>query len=204
MNVCVCVGLTYSTVSQKAVIFRQFQKIEFRMGSFGRNFFRQQYVECANRGLRWFAFGDFGFAHEHYSADHISSVRIFDSRGEGNAIFFERSEWQLQLFAALHHRHQVSGELHVLSFSLQYLKFFKNCLVKKLRQDFYDKNSGKNRAFGITSTSRLLATSSKCSWCSRVLSSLSSVIQNTRSLASNGSTRFANTTNLKKPETGLC
>lgn len=48
----------------------------------------------------------------------------------------------------------------------------------------------------FTSTSLLLATSVKCSCCSKVLSSLSSVMQNTLSLASNGSTRFANTTNL--------
>lgn len=47
-----------------------------------------------------------------------------------------------------------------------------------------------------TSTSRLLATSVKCSWCSRVLSSRSSVMQKTRSRASNGSVRLAKTTNL--------
>ena len=56
----------------------------------------------------------------------------------------------------------------------------------------------KNNDDKLTSTSLLLATSVKFSWCSKVLSSLSSVIQNTLSLASIVSTLLANTTNLFK------
>ena len=48
-----------------------------------------------------------------------------------------------------------------------------------------------------TSTSLDFATSEKCSWCSKVLSSLSSVMQKTRSRASKVSCRLAKTTNLK-------
>lgn len=55
----------------------------------------------------------------------------------------------------------------------------------------------KKKMIRSTSTSLLLATSVKCSWCSSVLSSRSSVMQNTLNLASSGSTLFAKTTNLE-------
>lgn len=53
-----------------------------------------------------------------------------------------------------------------------------------------------HQGYILTSTSLLLATSEKFSCCSRVLSTLSSVIQKHRNLASMGSCDLAKTTNL--------
>lgn len=113
--------LTQTSVPQKTVILRQLHQIQLRISTW-RYFVWQKYVQGANRSLGWFALGDLWLAHEHYSAHHVHRVRIPYSRREGNSVLLKRSERQLQLLTTLQNWHKISSELHILGFSLEYLK----------------------------------------------------------------------------------
>lgn len=102
---------------------------------------------------------------------HASRTNIYVSNCQKNRI------WDLDLHSAIDW--PCFCEANLLP-----TLFFKDLIVKP--QD----------AAGLTSTSLLLATSEKFSCCSRVLSTLSSVIQKHRNLASMGSCDLAKTTNL--------
>lgn len=179
---------TQSTIPIR-VILGELEKVVLRARDIRRDLGRKREVEGANRGLQGLALGHLALAHEDDAAHHVRRVGVLDPHREGHAVLLEGSERQLQLLAALQHRHQIPRKLQVLRLALQHL----NVIHRRQNHGLFGKIGIKL----VTSTSLLLATSAKCSWCSRVLSSLSSVMQKTRDLASRGLTRFANTTNLK-------